>query len=53
MLRLTCGMNIAPDPKSLPQDSLLSAEANQAAPMNVDFKKIKLQFNVNVIFELK
>ena len=29
------------------------AESDQAAPMNVDFKKIKLQFNVNVIFELK
>lgn len=25
----------------------------EAAPMNVDFKKIKLQFEVNVVFELK
>ena len=32
---------------------MMKAEADQAAPMNVDFKKIKLQFNVNVIFELK
>ena len=29
------------------------AQADQSAPMNVDFKKIKLQFDVNVIFELK
>ena len=25
----------------------------EAAPMNVDFKKIKIEMNVNVIFELK
>jgi uncharacterized protein YggE len=29
------------------------ADANQSAPMNVDFKKIKIEMNVNVIFELK
>ena len=29
------------------------AEGDMAAPMNVDFKKIKLQFDVNVVFELK
>jgi uncharacterized protein YggE len=30
------------------------AEANDATPvMNVDFKKIKLQFEVNVVFALK
>ncbi|HYK44246.1 MAG TPA: SIMPL domain-containing protein, partial [Parafilimonas sp.] len=29
------------------------AQADNSAPMNVDFKKIKLQFDVNVIFELK
>jgi len=31
----------------------IMAEANQSAPMNVDFKKIKIEMNVNVIFELK
>jgi uncharacterized protein YggE len=31
----------------------MAAEANQSAPMNVDFKKIKIQYNVNVVFELK
>lgn len=31
----------------------MAAEANQSAPMNVDFKKIKIEMNVNVIFELK
>ena len=29
------------------------AEGDMAAPMNVDFKKIKLQFDVNVVFELR
>lgn len=29
------------------------AANNDAAPMNVDFKKIKIEMNVNVIFELK
>jgi hypothetical protein len=34
---------------------MMKAEvADQAAPpMNVDFKKIKIQYDVNVIFELK
>jgi hypothetical protein len=34
---------------------MLKAEAaDQAAPaMNVDFKKIKIQYDVNVTFELK
>lgn len=27
--------------------------ADQSAPMNVDFKKIKIQYDVNVVFELK
>jgi uncharacterized protein YggE len=31
----------------------IMAEADQSAPMNVDFKKIKIEMNVNVIFELK
>jgi hypothetical protein len=31
----------------------IMADANQSAPMNVDFKKIKIEMNVNVIFELK
>src|SRR4029078_7741157 len=31
--RLKCGMNIAPDPKSIPQGTLLSPEANQAAAL--------------------
>lgn len=33
---------------------MMTAEADQSAPaMNVDFKKIKIEMNVNVIFELK
>jgi uncharacterized protein YggE len=33
---------------------MMSAEADQSAPaMNVDFKKIKIEMNVNVTFELK
>jgi len=31
----------------------MAADANQSAPMNVDFKKIKIQYDVNVVFELK
>jgi uncharacterized protein YggE len=31
----------------------MAAETNQSAPMNVDFKKIKIQYDVNVVFELK
>ena len=31
--RITCGMNIVPDPKSLPADSILSTEANQTAAL--------------------
>jgi uncharacterized protein YggE len=32
----------------------MAAEADRSAPpMNVDFKKIKIEYNVNVIFELK
>jgi hypothetical protein len=27
--------------------------ADESAPMNVDFKKIKIQYDVNVVFELK
>ncbi|MEP6467959.1 MAG: SIMPL domain-containing protein [Parafilimonas sp.] len=35
-------------------NTLMAADANSAAPaMNVDFKKIKIQMNVNVIFLLK
>lgn len=35
-------------------NKVMTAQAeDNAAPMNVDFKKIKLQFDVNVIFELK
>ncbi|MEP6684980.1 MAG: SIMPL domain-containing protein [Parafilimonas sp.] len=30
-----------------------AAMDNEAAPMNIDFKKIKIEMNVNVIFELK
>ena len=41
-------------PQPLYANVMMKAEAaDNAAPMNVDFKKIKLQFNVNVIFELK
>lgn len=29
------------------------ADATESAPMNVDFKKIKIEMNVNVVFELK
>ena len=32
---------------------MVAQAADGSAPMNVDFKKIKLQFDVNVIFELK
>jgi uncharacterized protein YggE len=31
----------------------MAADANQLSPMNVDFKKIKIQYGVNVVFELK
>lgn len=31
----------------------IMADAAQSAPMNVDFKKIKIEMNVNVTFELK
>ena len=35
-------------------NTLMAADANTATPpMNVDFKKIKIEMNVNVIFLLK
>jgi uncharacterized protein YggE len=34
--------------------SMMKAQAaDESAPMNVDFKKIKIQYDVNVVFELK
>ncbi len=32
---------------------MMKAADAEAAPMDVDFKKIKIQYNVNVVFELK
>src|SRR5205809_1658108 len=40
-------------PRPLYANAMVKAEADQSAPMNVDFKKIKIQYDVNVIFELK
>ena len=41
-------------PRPMYKANMVMAEADQAAPaMNVDFKKIKIQYDVNVIFELK
>jgi len=42
-------------PRPMYSNMMLKAEAaDQAAPaMNVDFKKIKIQYDVNVTFELK
>jgi len=35
------------------QSKVAGAADQESAPMNVDFKKIKIEMNVNVIFELK
>ncbi len=35
------------------QSMMVESAADASAPMNVDFKKIKLQFDVNVVFALK
>jgi uncharacterized protein YggE len=41
-------------PRPMYANVMMKAQADVAAPeMNVDFKKIKIQYNVNVIFELK
>ena len=40
-------------PRPLYANAMVKAEADQSAPMNVDFKKIKIQYDVNVVFELK
>ena len=41
-------------PRPMYKANMVMAEADQAAPaMNVDFKKIKIQYDVNVVFELK
>ena len=43
-----------PYPQPMYYNKMVTAEAaGNSAPMNVDFKKIKLQFDVNVVFELK
>lgn len=42
-----------PQPLMYKTNGIMAADANQSAPMNVDFKKIKIEMNVNVIFELK
>ena len=52
-------INDANESSDYPQHRVYAlAKANiaadqEAAPMNVDFKKIKIEMNVNVIFELK
>jgi uncharacterized protein YggE len=41
-------------PRPMYKANMVMAEADQAAPaMNVDFKKIKIEYDVNVVFELK
>ncbi len=43
-----------PQPRVMYKMATANVAADQeAAPMNVDFKKIKIEMNVNVIFELK
>jgi len=44
----------SPYPQPFYANKMMTAQAaDEAAPMNVDFKKMKLQFDVNVVFELK
>jgi uncharacterized protein YggE len=45
--------NQYPQPLYYANKVMTAEAAGDTAPMNVDFKKIKLQFDVNVIFELK
>lgn len=41
-------------PRPMPYaNTMMKAQADDAAPMDVDFKKIKLQFEVTVVFALK
>lgn len=42
-----------PRPMMYANAMMKSADAGESAPMDVDFKKIKLQFEVNVVFALK
>lgn len=44
--------NNYPQPMMFKTNGIM-ANADQSAPMNVDFKKIKIEMNVNVTFELK
>jgi uncharacterized protein YggE len=45
--------NQYPQPLYYANKVMTAVAEDNTAPMNVDFKKIKLQFDVNVIFELK
>ena len=45
--------NQYPQPLYYANKTMAPQAEDNSAPMNVDFKKIKLQFDVNVIFELK
>ena len=44
--------NNYPQPMMFKTNGIM-VSADQSAPMNVDFKKIKIQYDVNVVFELK